>query len=126
MAHSQPLLSRVADAVYWMARYIERAENVARFLEVNHNLVIDLPFDYTGAQAKELGPYFDLDDPQLAAGLHFPGDFAEIVFRNREDDRDRLELGDGDERGRAVGGDDISRINPLIFIQVKDIRKGAF
>ncbi len=48
MAHSQPLLSRVADAVYWMARYIERAENVARFLEVNHNLVIDLPFDYSG------------------------------------------------------------------------------
>jgi len=31
-----PLLSRVADAVYWMARYIERAENVARFIGVNH------------------------------------------------------------------------------------------
>ena len=28
----QPLLSRVADAVYWMGRYIERAENVARFV----------------------------------------------------------------------------------------------
>ena len=27
-----PLLSRVADSVYWMARYIERAENVARFV----------------------------------------------------------------------------------------------
>ena len=27
-----PLLSRVADAVYWMARYIERAENIARLL----------------------------------------------------------------------------------------------
>ncbi len=43
MPHSQPLLSRVAEAVYWMARYIERAENVARFLDVNHNLMIDLP-----------------------------------------------------------------------------------
>jgi uncharacterized alpha-E superfamily protein len=40
---AQPLLSRVADAVYWMARYIERAENVARFLDVNHNLMLDLP-----------------------------------------------------------------------------------
>jgi len=48
MPHAQPLLSRVADAVYWMARYIERAENVARFLDVNHNLLIDLPHDYTG------------------------------------------------------------------------------
>lgn len=48
MTHAQPLLSRVADAVYWMARYIERAENVARFLDVNHNLMLDLPKAYTG------------------------------------------------------------------------------
>jgi len=48
MANNQPLLSRVAEAVYWMARYIERAENVARFLDVNHNLMIDLPLAYTG------------------------------------------------------------------------------
>jgi uncharacterized alpha-E superfamily protein len=44
----KPLLSRVADAVYWMGRYIERAENVARFIDVNHNLMIDLPGDYAG------------------------------------------------------------------------------
>src|SRR3954452_21530439 len=44
--HSKPLLSRVADSVYWMGRYIERAENVARFLDVNHNLMIDLPQGY--------------------------------------------------------------------------------
>jgi uncharacterized alpha-E superfamily protein len=48
MSHSQPLLSRVAESVYWMARYIERAENVARFLDVNHNLMLDLPQGYTG------------------------------------------------------------------------------
>jgi uncharacterized alpha-E superfamily protein len=40
---TRPLLSRVADAVYWMARYIERAENVARVIEVNLNLQLDLP-----------------------------------------------------------------------------------
>jgi uncharacterized alpha-E superfamily protein len=40
---SQPLLSRVADSVYWMGRYIERAENVARFVSVNLMLMIDLP-----------------------------------------------------------------------------------
>jgi len=43
---AKPLLSRVADSVYWMARYIERAENVARFIDVNHNLTLDLPFGY--------------------------------------------------------------------------------
>jgi uncharacterized alpha-E superfamily protein len=46
MPHSNPLLSRVADAVYWLGRYIERAENVARFLGVNQNLMLDLPQDY--------------------------------------------------------------------------------
>jgi uncharacterized alpha-E superfamily protein len=45
---TKPLLSRVADAVYWMGRYIERAENVARFIDVNHNLMLDLPGDYAG------------------------------------------------------------------------------
>jgi len=37
------VLSRVADAIYWMSRYIERAENVARFVDVNLNLMLDLP-----------------------------------------------------------------------------------
>ncbi len=42
---SRPLLSRVADSVYWMARYMERAENVARYIGVNLNLQLDLPLD---------------------------------------------------------------------------------
>ncbi len=37
------MLSRVADAVYWMNRYIERAENVARFVDVSFHLALDLP-----------------------------------------------------------------------------------
>ena len=37
------MLSRVADSIYWMNRYIERAENVARFVEVNLNLLMDNP-----------------------------------------------------------------------------------
>jgi uncharacterized alpha-E superfamily protein len=43
MAATKPLLSRVADSLYWMARYIERAENVARFVGVNLHLMLDLP-----------------------------------------------------------------------------------
>jgi len=37
------MLSRVAQSIYWMSRYIERAENVARFVDVNHHLLLDLP-----------------------------------------------------------------------------------
>ncbi len=35
------MLSRVAEAIYWMSRYLERAENTARFLEVNWHLSLD-------------------------------------------------------------------------------------
>src|SRR5712671_5656984 len=37
------MLSRVADSIYWMSRYSERAENVARFIEVNLKLMLDDP-----------------------------------------------------------------------------------
>lgn len=37
------MLSRVAQNIYWMARYIERAENTARLIMVNTNLLLDLP-----------------------------------------------------------------------------------
>ncbi|MFN8354795.1 MAG: alpha-E domain-containing protein [Spirosomataceae bacterium] len=37
------MLSRVANSIYWMNRYIERAENYARFVSVNFNLALDLP-----------------------------------------------------------------------------------
>ncbi|QDT64920.1 alpha-E domain-containing protein [Calycomorphotria hydatis] len=35
------MLSRVAECVFWMSRYIERAENTARFVEVNQNLTLE-------------------------------------------------------------------------------------
>ena len=35
------MLSRVAESVYWMSRYIERAENVARMVHVNVLLQLD-------------------------------------------------------------------------------------
>ncbi len=37
------MLSRVAENLYWMARYIERAENLARLIGVNGHLQLDLP-----------------------------------------------------------------------------------
>jgi len=37
------MLSRVAEHIYWMGRYVERAENVARLINVNAFLLLDLP-----------------------------------------------------------------------------------
>lgn len=39
------MLSRVANHIYWLGRYLERAENYARFIDVNFNLMQDLPVD---------------------------------------------------------------------------------
>ena len=35
------MLSRVADSLYWMSRYLERAENTVRQLDVTTSLMLD-------------------------------------------------------------------------------------
>ena len=37
------MLSRVAERIYWMARYLERVENTARLVSVYGQLLLDLP-----------------------------------------------------------------------------------
>lgn len=39
------MLSRVANSIYWMTRYLERAENVARFIDVNLHLMLDISIE---------------------------------------------------------------------------------
>lgn len=41
------MISRNADCIYWLNRYIERADNVARFADVNLNLMMDLSLSNT-------------------------------------------------------------------------------
>jgi uncharacterized alpha-E superfamily protein len=39
------MLSRVAESIFWVSRYIERAENTARFIDVNARLILDMPLE---------------------------------------------------------------------------------
>jgi uncharacterized alpha-E superfamily protein len=39
------MLARVARNIYWLARYLERAENTARLINVHGHLLLDLPKD---------------------------------------------------------------------------------
>ncbi len=48
------MLSRVADSLYWMSRYLERAERAARLIDVNLNMMLDQSFDATGEQWSRL------------------------------------------------------------------------
>jgi uncharacterized alpha-E superfamily protein len=63
------MLSRVADSIYWMSRYVERAENVARFVDVNLNLMLDAP---SGA------------DQQWQPVVNITGDHADFDKRYEE------------------------------------------
>jgi uncharacterized alpha-E superfamily protein len=54
------MLSRVADHIYWMSRYIERAENIARLMQVS----VELLLDSSGPRAAKSDDYWS---PVLAA-----------------------------------------------------------
>jgi uncharacterized alpha-E superfamily protein len=44
------MLSRVADSLYWMSRYLERAEHTARLLDVQLNLMLEQSPDASGGR----------------------------------------------------------------------------
>lgn len=54
------MLSRVADSIYWMNRYVERAENTSRFIGVTLNLMLeqqDTGFNQWGSLVQVTGDY---------------------------------------------------------------------
>ncbi|MBK8971852.1 MAG: alpha-E domain-containing protein [Hahellaceae bacterium] len=63
------MLSRVAGNIYWMARYLERAEDLARLINVNANLVLDLP--------KGLSPIWGQLVAITGAAESYQGDYEE-------------------------------------------------
>jgi uncharacterized alpha-E superfamily protein len=71
------MLSRVAEAIYWMNRYLERAENYARFLDVNFNLSLELPPDIS-AQWKPL--VVTTGDWKLYESLYEKIEKSKVVF----------------------------------------------
>lgn len=68
------MLSRVADSLYWMSRYFERADNCARSIEATHGLMLSRPevaHDqrwYRALTTLGLPPDAREQDPQMAIG----------------------------------------------------------
>lgn len=48
------MLSRVANSLYWMGRYLERADNVARFIDVTSRLILDTGWENDSTQWEPL------------------------------------------------------------------------
>lgn len=78
------MLSRVANAIYWMCRYIERAENVARFISVNLNLLLDMPSE----KGKHWEPVVMTTGDQALFEEHHPDYDRESVIRFLTFERD--------------------------------------
>jgi uncharacterized alpha-E superfamily protein len=48
------MLSRIAESLYWLARYLERAEDTARILDVHYHLLLEDRWVDEGAASKAL------------------------------------------------------------------------
>ncbi len=99
------MLSRVAHSLYWMSRYIERAENVARLLEVNLQFLLDFQgldettheehWDSILASLQDQGPFGALHKVAdsrnvtdfLALDLRNPNSILSCVYAARENAR---------------------------------------
>lgn len=100
------MLSRSAERLYWLARYLERTENTARLLSVYMNLMFDMPMDVEvtwrnlltifGAE-EEFYQLYDVPNEQNT--MHFlltdtanPGSLFSSLNSAREDIRTSREL----------------------------------
>jgi uncharacterized alpha-E superfamily protein len=68
------MLSRVADSLYWMSRYLERAENTVRQLDVTMSLMLDP--GGASAESRWTRLLSSLGDP---SGLSWNGDFESMA-----------------------------------------------
>ncbi len=98
------MLSRVAHSLYWMSRYIERAENVARLLDVNLQFVTDFQdiahsklntwesLILSSGDEELFAKHYETPDSRtvtefLAFDLRNPGSILACVFSARENAR---------------------------------------
>ena len=65
------MLSRIAESLYWMGRYIERAENTARLLDVNYHAMVEAPYLSKGILTEQWGPLLQITGDTDAFKAHF-------------------------------------------------------
>jgi uncharacterized alpha-E superfamily protein len=74
------MLSRVAECLYWMSRYIERAENNARILDVNLQLMLDFESQSEEAVRQHWAPIINsLEEHELFHSFYKVADGDSVV-----------------------------------------------
>ena len=78
------MLSRVAQRIYWLSRYLERAEDSARLILVRHHSILDLPRSVQpgwGLLLDVLGAHEDFAGKRRAANEN---NIISYVFSDRD------------------------------------------
>lgn len=78
------MLSRVADSLYWINRYLERAENISRFVEVSEAMALDCP----PGSAEPWLPLVDATGDRRSFDQSYPAGTPKDVIRFLLLDRD--------------------------------------
>ena len=100
------MLARVAERVYWFGRYMERVENIARIINVNSNLLFDLPtgtsigwktlMEIVGSEQDFLNKYSNYDERSvmrhLIADQSNPSSLVSSLKQARENARTTREI----------------------------------
>jgi uncharacterized alpha-E superfamily protein len=76
------MLSRVADSLYWMSRYLERAEHSARLIDTHLNLMLDMSADSSDHRWKRVLTCLPLQS-QNAPPIDTQGVIEELTFSTR-------------------------------------------
>lgn len=81
------MLSRVANTLYWMVRYVERADNLARLIDVNEQLLLDWErLDSERLRDFWMPIVWSAGDDALYSDLYGSGHSADVI-RFLTDDR---------------------------------------
>ncbi|RMF87698.1 MAG: alpha-E domain-containing protein [Nitrospinota bacterium] len=67
------MLSRIAENLYWIGRYVERAENTARLLDVNYHALVEAPIvvGARGLVTEQWAPLLSITGDEQAFRAHY-------------------------------------------------------
>ena len=80
------MLSRIADSLFWMTRYVERTDGILRMLKINFITSLDHVGEEAFSWQPVLKVFAHMSDEQVKAFGHSADDVLRYMITNREND----------------------------------------
>ena len=119
------MLARHAEDLFWIGRYVERAEDTARLLDVTHQTALEGGVRSSDELWRELLEVLYLDD--VFADDAEPESVTRFLVADRDHDPDfvarmnvlHVEHGAGEQYAAAMGMEEALRIEGQVFLEVE-------